>query len=103
MMPAPSRVLDLERATLFLTDMNALLDAATPAQQRALMQQVFMTIWIEKGAVTAIRPAHSYALLVEAMWAKRSRLESTPRQQTIRWNVGGRSRSRRLSVGGGRC
>ncbi len=74
--PAPSRVLDLERATLFLSDMAALLDAANVAQQRALMQQVMTMIWIEKGAVTAIRPAHSYALLVEAMWSKRSRLGS---------------------------
>jgi len=59
--------------------MSAPLDAANVAQQRALMQQVFTMIWIEKGAVMAIRPAHSYALLVEAIWSKRSRLESTPR------------------------
>jgi hypothetical protein len=76
MTPALDRVLDLDRAIGLLSNMAALLDAVDRAQQRALMQQVLTMIWIEKGAVTAIRPAHSYALLVEAMWSKRSRLES---------------------------
>ena len=59
--------------------MGALLDAVAPDQQRALVQQVLYTIWVTKGAVTAIRPAPSFMSLVEAtmrMWVWRSRLGS---------------------------
>ncbi len=76
--PTPKRTLDVSRAMTLLGDMSALLDTATTTQKRALIQQVFTTIWVEKSAVTAIRPAHSYALLVEVMWQKRSRRGSNP-------------------------
>lgn len=79
--PTPIRTLDVSRAMTLLGDMSALLDTATSAQQRALIQQVLTMIWIEKSAVTAIRPAHSYALLVEVMWQKRSRRGSRSRQR----------------------
>ena len=52
-------------ATDLYSVMDALLDCATPAQRRAIMRQVIETVWIEKVAVTAIRPAATYALLVE--------------------------------------
>ena len=52
-----------------LSDLSLLLDAADCAQRRALIQQVITTIWIEKVAVTAIKPAATYALLVEAVSA----------------------------------
>lgn len=76
--PMPMHTLDITKAIDLLGNISALLDAATIEQQRAVIQQVFTTIWIEKGAVTAIRPAHSYALLVEVMWQKRSRRGSNP-------------------------
>ncbi|MBK9712892.1 MAG: hypothetical protein IPO81_16495 [Kouleothrix sp.] len=64
--PAPSRVLDLDRAAKVLDNMGALLDAVEPDQRRALVQQVMNRIWITKGAVTAVRPAPSYMSLIEA-------------------------------------
>ncbi len=76
--PAPQRTLDIERAMEVLTSIDALLVAATLPQQRALIQQVLTTIWIEKSTVTAIRPAPNYLLLVDVMarmWVKRPRLD----------------------------
>jgi hypothetical protein len=64
--PAPSRALDIERAAGLLGDLPALLDAATPLQRRALIQQVLTMIWIEKRAVTAVKPAANFLLLVQA-------------------------------------
>jgi site-specific DNA recombinase len=61
------RVLDLERATLLLSNITELLDVANDAQRRGLIQSVFETLWLEKGAVTAIRPAPAYTLLIEAI------------------------------------
>jgi len=91
--PTPAVVLDTERAIAFLSDMGVLVDSATEGQHRALVQQLFIAIWIEKGAVTAIRPAPIYALLVESiarMWSKRSRLGSNQRlkQELPSWCSG---------------
>jgi hypothetical protein len=74
--PAPQRTLDIERAIELLSSMAALLDATTDtAQQRALIQQVLITIWVQKGALVAVRPAPNYVLLMQAapMWLKRPR------------------------------
>jgi site-specific DNA recombinase len=76
--PPPTRTLDITRALDLLSSMSALLDGATLLQQRAVIQQVLTMIWIEKSAVTAIRPAHSYAIFVAAMWQKRPRRGSRP-------------------------
>jgi hypothetical protein len=65
-LPNPSaQLLNTEHAIGLLSNMDALLDSATPAQHRALIRQVIETVWIEKVAVTAIKPAATYALLVE--------------------------------------
>jgi site-specific DNA recombinase len=76
--PTPTRTLDITRAMDLLSSMAALLDGATPLQQRAVIQQVLSMIWIEKSAVTAIRPAHSYAIFIASMWQKRPRRGSNP-------------------------
>jgi site-specific DNA recombinase len=59
--------LDVEKAMQLLSDMPKLLDAVTPSQQRALLQQVVSAVWLEKYAVVAIRPTANYVLIVEAM------------------------------------
>jgi hypothetical protein len=65
--PQPTRQLDIERAVRLLGDMSSLLDSAGPAQRRPLLHQVVTTIWIEKFAVTAIKPAANFLLLVETI------------------------------------
>ena len=50
-----------------LGDMSSLLDTAGLAERRALLRQVMTTIWIEKFAVTAIKPAANFLLLVDAV------------------------------------
>jgi hypothetical protein len=65
--PQQTRQLDIERAVRLLGDMPSLLDSAAPAQQRALLRQVMTTIWIEKFAVTAMKPAANFLLLVETI------------------------------------
>jgi site-specific DNA recombinase len=62
--PSPIRVLDVERAMELLGNLPALLDTATPAQQRALIRQVIPRVWIENLAITAIEPTASYAILM---------------------------------------
>jgi len=64
-MPPPIRTLDVERATQLLGDLPTLLDAATPTQRRALLRQVLTSVWIEKFAVTAIKPSANFLLLKE--------------------------------------
>jgi site-specific DNA recombinase len=60
-------LLDVERAIELLGNMAELIDAGSDAQLRALLQTVFLTIWLEKGAVVAIRPAPAFALLMEVV------------------------------------
>jgi hypothetical protein len=67
--PPPARSLVIERATALLGDLPALLVAASREQQRALIRLVLPRIWIEKFAVTAIKPAANFLLLVEAIAA----------------------------------
>jgi site-specific DNA recombinase len=79
--PTPQRTFDLERAIELLGSIAALLDAAPDvAQRRALVQQVLTMVWIQKGAVVAVRPAPSYVLLMQTapMWLKRPRRGSNP-------------------------
>jgi hypothetical protein len=61
----PTRLFDVERAIELLSNLPALLDAATPAQQRALIRQIIARVWIEKLAVAAIEPTASYTILME--------------------------------------
>jgi DNA invertase Pin-like site-specific DNA recombinase len=63
----PSHSLDIERATALLSDLPTLLANASREHQRVLIRQVLTTIWIEKAAVTAIKPAANFLLLVEAI------------------------------------
>ena len=64
--PAPSdRILNVEKAITLLSDLPTLLDTATLTQRRALVRQIFDMVWIEKVAVTAIKPTATFALLVE--------------------------------------
>jgi hypothetical protein len=64
--------------------MPSLLDSATPAQRRALLRQVLDTVWIEKFAVTAIKPAANFLLLIETgINGDSAGLEPTPAKRTI--------------------
>jgi site-specific DNA recombinase len=65
--PLPTRSIDIEPAMNFLGDLPMLLDAAVNAQRRALIRQLVQKIWIEKNAVTAIKPAANFLLLVQAL------------------------------------
>ena len=60
-------MLEIDRAMKLLSDIPTLLEKATHAQQRALIQQLFECVWIEKLAVAAIRPTASYVLLIELL------------------------------------
>src|SRR5262249_9444481 len=74
---APSvseRTLDLEKAMGLLSDMPRLLEAASKAQQRAIMQQVVRQVWVERAPqrygdawIKAIAPAEGYETLVSAI------------------------------------
>jgi len=65
-LPAPSMLtFNIERAVTLLGDMSALLESASLAQRRAIIRQVLEMIWLQKFAVTAIKPAANFALLVE--------------------------------------
>ena len=62
-----TRTLDMERALGLLSDMPALLDAATPAQLRTLVQQVMKVVWLDQEGITAFTPGEHYADLVEVV------------------------------------
>jgi len=62
---ASARQFNTEKAITLLRDITSLLTVATPVQQRALIRQVLKSVWIEKVAVTAIKPTATFALLVE--------------------------------------
>ena len=65
--PQPTRQLDIERAIRLHSDMPSLIESAGPAQRCALLRQVVTTIWVEKFAVTAIKPAANFLLLVDTI------------------------------------
>jgi hypothetical protein len=61
---------------------GTVLDAANGQERRAVVQQLFDRVWLERGKITAVRPAPSFMSLVEAtmrMWVWRSRLGSNQR------------------------
>jgi len=104
-MPPPIRTLDVERATQLLGDLPTLLDAATPTQRRALLRQVLTSVWIEKFAVTAIKPSANFLLLIGTIAGINGDLDwNRPRASKLsaRMLAGVRDRFR-LSVGAGCC
>jgi hypothetical protein len=58
---------DVGRALNLLSDMPTLLDTANDMQRRALWQQVFTAVWLDKGVVVAVQPAPAYVLLAQAV------------------------------------
>lgn len=65
---APRRAarLDMERALQLLNDLPAALDGAALAHQRAVLQQLFVTVWLEKTEVTAVQPSPLFMPLLVA-------------------------------------
>ncbi len=62
--PLMPRLLDVQRAAALLSDMSMLLDASSPEHQRALLHQVFDTVWMTKAGIRALRPAPAFRLLI---------------------------------------
>jgi site-specific DNA recombinase len=62
----PPQFLDIARAAALLGDMPVLLGAASEAEQRSLIQQVFSVVWLEPAKITALKATKNYTLLVEA-------------------------------------
>jgi hypothetical protein len=60
-------VLDVDRSAVLLANLGALLDGATATQRRAFLQQIISQVWIEKGAIVAIRPTPNFRLFIETV------------------------------------
>lgn len=66
--PATVRVLDVEKAIGFLSDMPGLIDAATYTEQRALIQQIVKQMWLTRDrGIVGWEPAPNYHVLVEVV------------------------------------
>jgi site-specific DNA recombinase len=61
--PLPA-VLDLQQAIAMLDDLPSLLDAASEDELRGIVQQIFVTIWLEPKKITAAKATKNYALLL---------------------------------------
>jgi site-specific DNA recombinase len=80
--PAPRQTLDVQAALALLGDMPALLATATMEQQRAIVQQVFQQLWIEKPLIKAIASTGTFAMLVEAM-AENNERRAMPADEAV--------------------
>jgi site-specific DNA recombinase len=65
--PPPRQALDVQAAITLLSDMPTLLSAANHEEQRAILQQVFSRLWVEKPGIKAIAPAGTFTMLIEAI------------------------------------
>lgn len=64
--PRSAAQLDMDKALRLLNDLPAALDGADLAHQRALLQQLFVTVWLEKEQVTAVQPSPLFMPLLVA-------------------------------------
>lgn len=64
--PRSAAQLDTEKAARLLDDTAVALDGAALAHQRALLQQLFVTVWLEKNEVTAVQPSPLFMPLLVA-------------------------------------
>jgi site-specific DNA recombinase len=71
----PTALLDLQRATTFLGDLPLLLEAASDAQRRALVQTVLKTVWVAHGEIIAIQPALLFEVLADVTMVTLTGLE----------------------------
>lgn len=55
-----------EQALAMIQTIGTVLDAASAQERRAVVQQLFDRVWLERGTITAVRPTGTYLALVEA-------------------------------------
>jgi site-specific DNA recombinase len=60
------RRLNRAQALAMMETIGTVLDAATMQERRAVVQQLFDRVWLERGKLTAVRPTGTYLALVEA-------------------------------------
>lgn len=69
-------MLDITKATTLLSDLSAVIDEATIAERRELVQMLFAQVWVQDRAVYAVQPQPLYgALLLAARRAYAKRCE----------------------------
>jgi hypothetical protein len=62
--PAPAvDLLDITKATALLADLSAVIDHATIEERRALIQMLFVQVWVQDRAVRAIHPKPMFGAL----------------------------------------
>jgi len=86
--PRSAARIDMEKAARLLVDIAAAVDGAALAHQRALLQQLFVRVWLEKNEVTAVQPSPAFLpLLVAAhhLHATSTGLEPARRRRTPLW------------------
>lgn len=71
-LPTPQAVPDLAGALRYLHDFGALVDAALPAERRALLRQVFSHLYVDRGELKAVTPTGLYLPLVGVLAEQRS-------------------------------
>lgn len=86
--PRSAARLDVEKALGLLNDLPALLDGAALAHRRALLQQLFARVWLEKEQVTAVEPSPLFMPLLAAvdnLYTTSTGLEPARRRRVPLW------------------
>jgi hypothetical protein len=94
------RRLNREQALAMMETIGTVLEPAMAQERRAVVQQLFDRVWLERGRVTAVRPTGTYLGLVETA-AKVNRVTSTGDEAAwdtfgVFWNC---ARNRNIGVG----